>query len=160
MNNTTKTCIIILILLCSNICYAQYDYMKIKLSAYYALRRDKDIEFELYQKKDSSYLKVNRVGQASEIDTLYTVSRAKFNEISQMALSLSATDILYGMNPDNPLIWNDGMSCVVEIGVFSESIKYVVRNPSSETDKRRLRAFVQLCKEIILTAKMNPKKIL
>ncbi len=94
------------------------------------------------------------------VDTVYEVEKAAFDKLSSLALSLSSVDLLKGMNPEHPYLYNDGIGCTLTISIFQEHIRFAVVNPMSRTRDRNLEKFVQVLKEMLLMAQLNPQKVL
>jgi len=95
----------------------------------------------------------------TKIDTIYIINREIFNEIAEIAINLSSEQIIRGTNPSNPSFGNDGTTFNLNLSVLFDDITYSIWCPDMNTNRRNLEPFLNLCKKIILLAKLNPKDV-
>lgn len=148
--------------------YAQYDGLQITLEIINPHKKSNRLRCSLYKENPTLYLisiKNNPVFKADDYDTwlerdsdtIIKISEEEFNRIAMMTMNLSSSMIFKGMNPSNPLIGNDGYGVNLELDVTMDKIYYSIWCPSYNTKERNLEPFLEVCKDILLLAKMKPK---
>jgi hypothetical protein len=93
--------------------------------------------------------------QYSKIDTIYDVGIEKFNDLKMKVALLEKIDL--GKAYEDGA---DGNTCKIEFGAKGRNVSYEFWVPKSETKKRGLDEFVEICQEILILVKLNPKEIL
>lgn len=157
----------ILMLFCHTVT-AQFEGLQINLEIQNSKKDFNVIRFSLYMQDSSLFclgIKKNPVLNPKDYktwlkrdaDTVITISKDNFNKIATACMDLSSQMILRGMNPSNPMIWNEGIGVTLEIEVIMDRIIYSIRSPSYNTKERNLEPFLAICKEMLLLAKMKPK---
>lgn len=146
---------------------AQYDFLQLSLEVGGPTKENSYVKLTLYRKMFNEdiaqYLidvkAVKKIKESHLIDTTYIITKEQFNKISELAMSISSTDILKGMNPHDPTVYQDAGGCKLTLQIFQESICYNVLAPRNETKDRNLSTFLQTCEELIKTAQLKPDKV-
>ncbi|MCB9045017.1 MAG: hypothetical protein H6550_02640 [Chitinophagales bacterium] len=155
--------VVLLLTLCTTNVTAQYDYVELSLRiqrnsrdfSYYELNMHKTGEGYYIDVKQKSAILNNEIA-----DTVLKIDKDKFDKITQLALSISSTDILEGMDPSDVTIYDDATNAVLTLKVGQEKVIYSILAPKLHTKNRKLKKFVQTCEEVLVVAKINPKDAL
>lgn len=86
----------------------------------------------------------------------FDLSLTEFEKVVASVKNINCTDITDGLGFSG----FDGTVCKIEIGGLGSGIIYKVWSPDYQTKKRNLQAFLDACKLILTTAKLDPKMIL
>jgi hypothetical protein len=145
--------------------FAQYDYLKIDLEIGRWKTKYTHVALNMYWKEGKYFIRAATKSGFKETDTrdttyLVQIDKSQFDNICQLALSISSVDILKGMGVANPSIYHDAMGCNLTLNIAQESITYKILFPASNTEKRGLATYLQVCKEMLLAARLPAKKIL
>jgi len=149
--------------------FAQYDALQINLEIFNPKnKKNNRLRLSLY--RDDSSLYVISVKNNPEFkndnyetwlkrdsDTALKISKEDFNSVAEKVIALSSFEVLKGMNPSNPIIWNDGIGVILEMVVNMDKIKFSIVDPNYNTKERNLEPYIVICKEILLLAKMQFK---
>lgn len=152
-------------------CFAQFEGLQINLEVQTTKKEKKHIRLSLYHKDSTVSLlgiKYNPIVDTHDyktwlkrdVDTIIEISTEKFNRIAEMSMNLSSSLIIEGAKPSNPKIGNDGVVVNLELVVTMDKISYNVWSPMHNTKERNLESFLDICKEILLSAKLKSKEIL
>lgn len=115
---------------------------------------------------DSTYsVRVERVSLFPKIDQAslkpdfkpaekkITITGGQFQAIVNSLQRIKNSDIIGGPHP----LLLDGSSCSISYGAHGASIRYYVKTPEHETDKRNLNDFLRTYRLILKTAELDPK---
>lgn len=86
----------------------------------------------------------------------FEISMVDFQKVVTAVTKINCTDIASGLSFSG----HDGTTCGIEIGGLGNGITYRVWTPNYNTQQRNLQPFLDACKVILLTAKLDPEKIL
>jgi hypothetical protein len=86
----------------------------------------------------------------------FGLALTEFEKVVSSVKMINCMDIANGLG----FIGFDGTVCEIEIGGIGTSITFKVWSPDYETKERNLQPFLEACKLILVTGKLDPKKIL
>lgn len=86
----------------------------------------------------------------------FELNMTEFEKVVAAVKKINCSDITNGLGYSG----FDGTTCEIEIGVGGSGITYKVWSPDYETNERNLRSFLDACKLILVTAKLDPQAIL
>jgi hypothetical protein len=99
--------------------------------------------------------KVSKKWDKTKRNYSFNISKEEFNKIVTSITQINCSDVLAALTYRG----NDGTSCEIELSNYSNAIKYRVWSPNYNTEKRNLHSFLNACKLILLTARLNPDEI-
>lgn len=91
----------------------------------------------------------------SKIDTIIFIDIRTFNKLAKCVISLDKIDIDKAFT-----LGFDGYSCKIEYGEKGKNKSYSFWSPTSETKKRGLTEFVNLCEQILEISGLKKKEII
>jgi hypothetical protein len=86
----------------------------------------------------------------------FELSLIEFNKVVAAIKKINCSDIVNNLGNSG----FDGTDCEIVMGGLRSSISYNVWSPNYDTKERNLQSFLEACKLILLTAKLDPNKIL
>jgi len=89
-------------------------------------------------------------------DYSFELTLTEFEKVVAAVKKINCSDIANDLGSGGL----DGTVCKIEIGGIGNGITYKVWSPDYDTKERSLQSFLDACKLILLTAKLDPKKIL
>ena len=92
----------------------------------------------------------------TRIDTTYKITADVFQQLTQSVLLIDGNSIIKRLN-DRGM---DGTVCEIKFGSFQNAVSYKFWSPQYNTKQRNLDSFLDACKLIIRTGKLDPKEIL
>jgi hypothetical protein len=91
----------------------------------------------------------------TRIDTTYKINEVVFDKVLSSIRLISPKDLQSaGVSGD------DGTSCEIRFGDYQNYISYVIWTPNYNTKERKTEDFLNACKQFIVAAHLDPKKIL
>ena len=151
--------------------FSQHDFLKINLDFSQAPESNpnRTVTISLY-KQDSIYLvsvksktiKRNRIKKTeSNIDTVYVIKKEQFERVlMEIEKSYPLKKEEYPASLENIYIFTHPNSLTLSVKTKTDEIRMHIVCPTFLPKERNLEQFLDVCKEILLLAKMNPKKIL
>ena len=91
----------------------------------------------------------------SKIDTVFELEKSEFDKVVETVQKINCSNIAAGLDYSGL----DGTTCKISHGGISTEIAYTVWTPDYETKKRNLEDFMEACKMILKTVKLDPKEI-
>ena len=108
-----------------------------------------NLTIEIKKDLNTCILKVKYNTTSKNIDTSYTLSTLQFDNLAKDIVKISSNDIIYS---DGGL---DGGDFILEFGNFGNTVRYIVWSPNYDTEKRKLKPFLNICNQIINLASLN-----
>ncbi len=91
----------------------------------------------------------------TKIDSTFVLDKTEFDKIVQAVQKINCADIAAGLD----FTGLDGTVCEISYGGISTGISYTVWTPNYDTKKRNLEDYMEACKFILVTVKLDPKEI-
>jgi hypothetical protein len=119
------------------------------------------IDFQRYGDKISVHVLSEPMRNKSEewnktkIDTTFALDKAEFDKIVEAVQKIDCADIIADLDFDGL----DGTVCEITFGGITTGITYTVWTPDFDTQKRNLAEYLEACKLMITTVKIDPEEI-
>lgn len=86
----------------------------------------------------------------------FKISMTEYEKICASLKKINCSDILTNLD----YLGVDGTTCEISFGSTSTKMTYKIWTPTDKTVERNLSAFLEACKLIVQTGKLNPEEIL
>lgn len=91
----------------------------------------------------------------TKVDSTFVLDKTEFDKIVKAVQKINCVDITAGLD----FTGRDGTVCEIFYGGISTGISYTVWAPDYDTKKRNLEDYMEACKFILVTVKLDPKEI-
>ena len=91
----------------------------------------------------------------TKINSTFELKKNVFDQLVVAVKKINCSDIVAGLDYSG----FDGTICEISYGGISAEISYKVWTPEYETKERNLGYYMEVCKLILLTVKLEPKEI-
>ena len=164
---TLKNIFVLLILLTSFTVetYGQdHGIYHVKLDFYHSRRipnHHVSVNFQRYGDSISVHIKSEPMSNQSDkwnktkIDSTFEINKTEFDKIVKVVQKINCANIADGLD----FTGLDGTTCEISYGGISTGISYTVWTPNYDTKKRNLEDYMEACKFILVTVKLDPKEI-
>lgn len=120
------------------------------------------VNISIHHTPDNTYkLKVKSLSLQKEesgksIDRELIITKSQYNELVKAVQKIKQSEIITGLYTSVL----DGEACTISYGTMGSSISFQVSNPTHNTDKRKLTAFLKAYKLILRIANLESNIIL
>ena len=120
------------------------------------------VDFQRYGDSISVHIISEPMGNQGEqwnktkIDSTFELKKSEFDKVVETVQKINCSNIAAGLD----YYGLDGTTCEISFGGISTEISYRVWTPDSDTKKRNIDDFMEACKMILMTVKLDPKEIL
>lgn len=101
-------------------------------------------------------LSLQKEESGKSIDRELIITKSKYNELVKAVQKIKQSEIITGLYTSVL----DGEACTISYGTMGSSISFQVSNPTHNTDKRKLTAFLKAYKLILRIANLESNIIL
>lgn len=140
----------------------QNDYLELKLHVSCLRKQYHDVELSMYMREDKCFLQVSSKSELKENnikDTLYAIDKKTYDEVCELALSISSVELLKEMNFTAIYTHSVGTSLTLR-SLGGDGVVYRVSAPKSETKHRNLETYLLVCEKMLSLTNLPAKKIL